>query len=769
MRRNRRWFWILFILVAILAMGIIGYIQANESWQEGYCQRVTDGVVELLQTNPYDRYSVVVIVIDGLRWEEGIGAEDTYLPHIWNDLRPKGTLLTNFRIASPTATTSSHSAMLTGRISTVPNDGHIRPVFPTFLEYYRDARTNYIEQALEDITRVPPGIFRPDAKSLADIGQLVADARDFPPEKTTLYLGKDLIYSLDQSSCGRYPDDDVFLIDGMRDVEVTEYFRAKIPDVHPNIVFVNLGDVDECGHEAEWHYYVDSIRWADTHVWEMWQALQAENRYRDRTYFIVTTDHGRHIPSRGGFPHHGCFCEGCRHSFMLIVGPGIRRGYVSDEPHSELDIAPTVGRMLGFETPGCTGNAITEIFENPDDLPQPGGTATTALVAEDKAKIDDRDTVSILLDSAPTDSAPNPGLSELERAMWLLALSARLRTHPEDVREVRNRLDALIPENTVVEKIDDLLPAYPLILLGREIAAASGSNSHADPENVGWNLLDGAIASGLIDLSTENPPDDLTRPEIAFVAPLMATAGAGRNDPDATRFAYRLMLDALERIEDPGKMYTPRLEDFIGDYRYREGPNEVFTGEISIRDRMWLVWGLERVLAEAEAEHVPDLHPFLLRQYRLLVAFTHEWQDANAMVGGTGDPGEEIDLVAQGICLAALAEFEPWRKWELDELGYDRTIYATPLFSWPVGHFFYILGQANALAGAWAADERLRLYVNDDGSIRHDLLDSGMPISPGSPDHPLIAASLAYGMSRFELADYQLYDLELYPIVHQQE
>jgi len=772
MPRNRRLIWLVLVLVAIILLGSVGYIRGNGEWQEGYRNGVSQGIVRLLQSNPYDQTAVVVIVIDGLRWEEGLGARDRYIPHIWNDLRPLGTTLTNYRIVSPTATTSSHSAMLTGRISTVPNDGHIRPVFPTFIEYFRDARSDYVESALEEITRVPPGIFRPNRDTIAELGRLVAEARDFPPQRTALYLGKDLIYSLDQSSSGRYPADDVFLIDNLRDMEVEEYFRAKIPDVHPDVVAINLGEVDECGHEADWYYYVDAVRWADRHVWNMWLALQAETRYRDKTYFIVTTDHGRHDPSRGGFPHHGCFCEGCQHSFMVLIGPGIRQGYVSNQPHSELDLAPTIGRAIGFDTPACVGEPMTEIFEDPDSLPAQRETPTTALVEKDRERVDSRDAVLGLLESIDRKIADGSPDDKIDRALGLLAIAARLHVRPDEVERWSGAAEALSMDAEEIGATADLVLAYPMYRYEMELAS-SGNGDIARAGALLRRIFDEAERKGIFSLDDPSALDGMSVPEISLIAPAVVSLGSVMRDRDATRYVCTLLLNTLAHYENVEEPYAPGLEDFIDDYNYRQGPNEIFAGEhgsaLSIRDRMWLVWSLERVLAEADRTHIPDLEPFLERQYRLLVAFMNEWQDANAMVGGTGDLEEGIDFVAQGLALAALAEFKPWRRWELDELGYSRSIYATPLFAWPKEHLFYLLGQANALAGGWAANERVRLFIEDDWSIRHDLVDSAGPITPDSPGYIPAAAALAYGMSRFELADYDLFDLEIYPIVRQQD
>ena len=769
MKRARKVVWIVFVLLLLIAAGAFQYIRSNASWQENYRKTSSERIVNLIQTNPYDQLNVVVIVIDGLRWSEGIGREDKYIPHIWNDLRPMGTLLTNYWDLSPTATTSVHTAFLTGRISTVPNDGHIRPVFPTMLEYYRDARSDYVDQALSTIIDPPPGIFWPDAKSRAEIGGLASEARDFDPDKTALYLGKDLIYSLNQSSSGRYPADDVLLVDSMRDIEVEEYFRAKIPDVKPNMIFVNLGDVDECAHEAQWFYYVDSIRAADKLVWQMWQALQEQKKYRDKTIFVVTTDHGRHIPARGGFPHHGCFCDGCRHTFMLLIGPNIERGFVSDQQHSEIDLAPTIGAALGFSTPGCQGAPITEAFETPAGFPTPRQTPTSLLVAADKVRADERDTGKLLLDAVLEKTPKSTWGGNVETAMLLLAASARIENHPEEATDLLMRLPVIDEVGLPMADYGDLVLAYPFIALGRA-NENSGSTVCFGFAQRGGQMLYKASGAGLIGPWEVGGSPDI--PDMKFAAlTAAALAGQGRADQniDFTRSAYALLLDALTRLEGEQKVWTGTLDDFIKDYRYREGPNEIFTERsISMPDRIWLFWGIERVLAESDPTHVPDLHPVLERQYRLLVAFCNEWQDANAMIGGTGDLGEDIDFPAQGLSLAAMAEFKPWRRWELDQLGYSPTIYATPLFDFPFEHLFYILGQANALAGAWTADERLKLYVNDDGTIRRDLLDHSLPYRPADPDYALTAASLAYGLGRFEKADYADFDLELYPLVHQQ-
>jgi hypothetical protein len=65
--------------------------------------------------------NVVVVVIDGGRYTETLGAGETYLPHLWTDLRPLGTYWTNFRNEGITSTVSGHSSIETGTWQMLPN------------------------------------------------------------------------------------------------------------------------------------------------------------------------------------------------------------------------------------------------------------------------------------------------------------------------------------------------------------------------------------------------------------------------------------------------------------------------------------------------------------------------------------------------------------------------------------------------------------------------------------------------------------------------
>lgn len=93
-----------------------------------------------LNNEGYSSEHIFVVVIDGARYTETFGdATHQYIPHIWNDLRPEGCIITSFYNNGITKTNSAHASMLTGTWQTIANDGSERARRPTLFEYRRKA------------------------------------------------------------------------------------------------------------------------------------------------------------------------------------------------------------------------------------------------------------------------------------------------------------------------------------------------------------------------------------------------------------------------------------------------------------------------------------------------------------------------------------------------------------------------------------------------------------------------------------------------------
>jgi len=263
---------------------------------------------------------VVIVVIDGSRYMETFGdSTHSNIPRIWNQLRPKGTIYTSFFNNGTTETNPGHASIVTGTWQTIKNDGTESPQSPTIFEYFRKQKSAGAEKCWVAL-----------GKSKLDVIARSAHGA----------YGMNYAASV-RTSASQY--DDFIAWDNTRTVLAT---------YHPALTIVNLPATDNAGHGGSWSGYLSAIQRADTLVTSLWDSIQSDLLLRDKTTMIVTNDHGRHTSN---FISHGDGCEGCRRLMLLIVGPDTPAGAIDSSTRTQVDIAPTVGRLLGFSTPLSVG------------------------------------------------------------------------------------------------------------------------------------------------------------------------------------------------------------------------------------------------------------------------------------------------------------------------------------------------------------------------------------------------------------------------------
>lgn len=146
------------------------------------------------------------------------------------------------------------------------------------------------------------------------------------------------------------------------------FINAKeyIEQHHPKIVFIGLGETDEFAHEGHYDKYLQQAGAIDKMIGDLWYQVQTDPFYKNRTTFIITTDHGR-----GETPltwhKHSLFTKGSAQTWMAMIGPGIEPlGEIkTQEQLYQKQIASTVALLLGqeFKTVHKIGKPI--------DLPAP--------------------------------------------------------------------------------------------------------------------------------------------------------------------------------------------------------------------------------------------------------------------------------------------------------------------------------------------------------------------------------------------------------------
>ncbi len=65
-------------------------------------------------------------------------------------------------------------------------------------------------------------------------------------------------------------------------------------------------------------------------------------------------------------PRHGDDCEGCEHIMLFAIGRNVTQGLVNNDMHYQVDIASTIGDLLGFSTPQAIGISL---YQGTNPLP----------------------------------------------------------------------------------------------------------------------------------------------------------------------------------------------------------------------------------------------------------------------------------------------------------------------------------------------------------------------------------------------------------------
>jgi hypothetical protein len=275
----------------------------------------------------YETRHVVIVVIDGARFTETLGEPSfAYEPLQGWVLAPQGCRGEAWN-NGVTVTCPGHAAILSGVYQPIANDGSERPHLPLLFEYYRAAT-------------------------------------GAPASETWFFADKP---KLDVMSNSDHPDYGAGLgalvkVDCPDDPAVMAAAEARLLADRPTLLAMNLGGTDIIAHSGDWNGYLGAIHVADSLVADLWTKIQADTGLAGRTSLFVTNDHGRHDDAHGGFQSHGDGCTGCRRVQMLVLGPDFKTGLVSTATMEQVDIAPTVGALLGFDLPYATGHVLNDLL-----------------------------------------------------------------------------------------------------------------------------------------------------------------------------------------------------------------------------------------------------------------------------------------------------------------------------------------------------------------------------------------------------------------------
>lgn len=332
---------------------------------------------------------VVVTFGGGARDDETFSAGgQENIPHLLTELAPQSTFFTQVVNRGILGHYVATASLATGVYETINNFAALPPEHPTVFEYFRKqlrrpasdawvvAPSNGFNRIGESSHRsfgggtgagvilpkhllaaaVPPGG--------AEYDHLLRDSYETPFYTPALRGSELQLQQLErmlQLSVGDFASHARTLSSAD---ELSVYVARRLMKQHaPSLLWVTLHDID-VAHSGAYSLYIDGIRRTDRLCAELWNTIQTDPEYANKTTMFILPDFGRDSDEDAGgngFQHHRTGDPLSRTTWMMALGPGIREGVVVDRPIDSLDLVPTLGALLGFSPSFAQGRPIAEV------------------------------------------------------------------------------------------------------------------------------------------------------------------------------------------------------------------------------------------------------------------------------------------------------------------------------------------------------------------------------------------------------------------------
>ena len=323
---------------------------------------------------PLKTRNVVLIVSDGLRWQEIFTGADPLLLNeknggIWDqeadlrrafwrdDVNERRKALFPFIWTTVAAHGQIFGNQLKGSIARVTNTFWFSyPGYNEMLSGHADARINSNEfgpnpniTVFEWLNGLPDLHGEVAAfASWAAFKDIFNVARSHLP----VQAGQDLPYKGELSPREALMNELYRTTTTLEDGSTYDSF-VQIPlldsfaKAQPRVLFVGYGETDDWGHMGRYDLLLHSAHSFDHYVEQLWNKLQSMPAYRDQTTFILTADHGR-----GSGPvewkEHGVEEKGSENIWIAVMGPDTAPLGERTQTHEvhQAQIAATVAALL---------------------------------------------------------------------------------------------------------------------------------------------------------------------------------------------------------------------------------------------------------------------------------------------------------------------------------------------------------------------------------------------------------------------------------------
>jgi hypothetical protein len=127
-----------------------------------------------------------------------------------------------------------------------------------------------------------------------------------------------------------------------------EYLKTN----KPKVLFIGYGETDEWAHGGKYRSYLDAARQVDAWIGEIWNYVQSDLQYKNKTALFITTDHGRGGgAAKEEWQSHGNNIAGASEIWFAVISPNLKpfgEATTAQQFYAE-QFAQTIASLLGVK------------------------------------------------------------------------------------------------------------------------------------------------------------------------------------------------------------------------------------------------------------------------------------------------------------------------------------------------------------------------------------------------------------------------------------
>ncbi len=316
--------------------------------------------------------NLVIVTLDGMRWEEVYGGADSALllnkeftrdssgtsfkfwdndidvrrkklfPFLWSTVVGKGQLYGNRWKSSEVNNANPYWF-------SYPGYNEIFTGYPDTLVNSNDKNWNKNINVLEYINKQPGFKNKVAAFSTWDVFPYILNK-----QRSGIYVNSD-------TDSLPYTNDKFKLIDDIQSLttrpigvrpDVLTYVAAReyMKEMKPKVLYIAFDETDDLAHAGMYDLYLGSAYAEDRMLENLWNYIQSAPQYKDKTTLIITCDHGRGDNPKENWQHHGQKIPDAGQIWIAAIGPDTKAmGEVTNSNVLyQQQLAATFAKLLGF-------------------------------------------------------------------------------------------------------------------------------------------------------------------------------------------------------------------------------------------------------------------------------------------------------------------------------------------------------------------------------------------------------------------------------------